>query len=77
MWRGLDSQDFVCVVDRSIAFAENALAPSRTNSLTKACLSGYVYRYAFPEDLVCVPPASRDRVQAENSQAGSNNFYWS
>jgi len=35
------------------------------------CLSGYVWRVAGPNDLVCVPPESRDRTAAENARGPS------
>ena len=34
------------------------------------CLSGFVWRVARPDDLVCVPPDSRARVAQENATAG-------
>ena len=36
-----------------------------------SCVSGYVWRRAFPGDHVCVPPASRDRARTDNALAGS------
>ncbi len=35
------------------------------------CKSGFVWRTAQPTDLVCAPPASRDRVKQENAAAAS------
>lgn len=44
-----------------------------TMSQTSApqCKSGFVWRTAQPTDLVCAPPASRDRVKQENATAAS------
>ena len=36
-----------------------------------ACASGYVWRVARPEDLVCVTPAARRRVARENQAAAA------
>jgi hypothetical protein len=33
------------------------------------CRTGFVWRETRPSDHVCVPPAARDRTQAENAQA--------
>lgn len=44
----------------SMGAAQGALA---------TCLSGYVWRVAVPEDLVCVTPASRSLVAQENRAA--------
>jgi hypothetical protein len=33
------------------------------------CVQGYVWREAFPDDHVCVPPASRDQAATDNSYA--------
>jgi len=35
------------------------------------CFPGYVWRLAFPGDLVCVPPETRDQVASDNNQAAS------
>lgn len=36
------------------------------------CQSGYVWRAARPEDVVCVTPEARDRVASENAEAASH-----
>jgi len=35
------------------------------------CVSGYVWREAFPADLVCVTPAVRTQTRLDNAQAAS------
>lgn len=35
----------------------------------QACLSGFVWREAYPKDLTCVPPASRAQAQTDNREA--------
>ncbi len=42
-----------------------------SQALPPQCLSGFVWRAARETDLVCAPPASRDRVKQENAAAAS------
>lgn len=35
------------------------------------CISGYVWREAFPGDVVCVDPSQRDQARADNAAAVS------
>ena len=44
-------------------------APKPPAPASNACASGYVWRVARAQDLVCVIPASRDRVAQENRTA--------
>ncbi len=50
---------------------QTAGAISSQASAAPQCKSGFVWREAQPTDLVCVPPASRDRVKQENATAAS------
>jgi len=45
--------------------------PTNTPLPSGSCLPGYVYRLARPADKICVPPASRNQAQADNSAAAS------
>lgn len=50
-------------------------APRRIHRLGKAqpaqCIAGYVWREAFAGDTVCIDPARREAVRAENAMAAS------
>ncbi len=51
-----------------------APAPAATSSLhagPATCKSGFVWRLAVPNDLVCVVPAARDRAAVENATNAS------
>jgi hypothetical protein len=50
----------------------NSNAPLPSGSIeAPVCKSGFVWRVAKPDDLVCVPPETRDRTEAENNLAAS------
>lgn len=38
---------------------------------TVVCISGYVWREAFPGDVVCVEPSQRDQARNDNAAAVS------
>ncbi len=55
----------VAVVKRDVMFAAGPSLAAPTAS----CKSGFVWRAARPEDLVCVTPEARDRTAQENAAA--------
>jgi hypothetical protein len=40
-----------------------------SNVKSSTCVQGFVWREAFPNDIVCVSPQARDRTREENDQA--------
>ena len=61
----------------SIAFAVTAVlpAPAVADPLPygpDTCVNGFVWREARSGDTVCVTPATRDQVAAQNANAGAN-----
>jgi hypothetical protein len=48
--------------------------PPSTAARPPLCQPGYVFRLARPQDLVCVQPASRDRVAQENRTAAERSL---
>ena len=58
--------------DRKRPAAEHAVQPAAARvvpALAGACISGYVWREAKPNDRVCVTPASRTQAAADNHMA--------
>ena len=58
---------------RTTAARENAVALSRIDPAGAygpfTCISGFVWREAFPGDAVCVIPSRRAAVARENAEA--------
>jgi hypothetical protein len=50
--------------------ADSIMASAKEAKRLATCVSGFVWREANEKDLVCAPPAARDRVVQENRQAG-------
>ena len=57
----------------AVAFAGSVVfgIPLASPAAAQACKSGFVWREARPDDLVCVTPESRTRVAQENRTAAS------
>jgi len=61
---------------RSQTAADNRMAASRRSPSggpygPSTCKQGYVWREAFPGDLVCVPPQTRAQAAEDNRLANS------
>jgi hypothetical protein len=57
--------------DVTRAKASQPSVSASTPVSSNTCASGYVWRNARPNDLVCVPPASRTRAAQENAQSAA------
>ncbi|WP_265569896.1 hypothetical protein [Sphingomicrobium nitratireducens] len=57
----------------SVCINPSACASAPTMA-PQPCLSGFVWREAIAEDFVCVPPARRDKVKADNRAAASRRM---
>lgn len=53
------------------AGADSIMGSAQESRRLATCISGFVWREASWMDLVCVPPASRDRAAQENQLAAS------
>ena len=51
--------------------ADSIMGAAKERRRLATCVSGYVWREAGYDDLVCVPPPARDRVAQENRLAGA------
>ena len=61
-------RDGVIIMVQSIDAANGTARVQISSPMAERCLLGYVWREAGPDDLVCVPGASRDAVRQENVQ---------
>lgn len=64
-------RDGVIIMVQSIDAANGTARVQISSPMAERCLSGYVWREAGPNDIVCVPGASRDAVRQENAQAAA------
>ncbi|MDB5530335.1 MAG: hypothetical protein JWR51_3438 [Devosia sp.] len=59
----------ITLASRQTSNAVTGDIAAKLHSGPETCVSGYVWRAAFPSDLICVTPESRDRAFADNAAA--------